>query len=259
MNPRQRRGLLLIAVAIVGAIGVFVSVANYVADVEAQVGPMSTVLRLTQQARPYQPVTADMVEQVAVPVRWRPRNALVSGLELEGRVPPTALPVGTVLQEGLLIDPPQLQDGQRELAIMVDAETGVAGKIGRGSVVDIYATFPGSDRELPHASIVVEGAEILDVGSTTTAPADESDGAGGFAEDEVVPVTFALAIDESLRLAYIESFATNVRLALRAPDDATAPSERLYQPEGAVIDPVAGSSAATSAGSGGEQQGEEGP
>jgi pilus assembly protein CpaB len=244
MNPRQRRGLLLIAVAIVGAIGVFVSVANYVADVQAQVGPLGTVVRLTKEARSYQPVTDDMIEQVAVPERWRPRNALVSSLELEGRVPASTLPAGTVLQEGLLIDPPQLEDGERELAILVDAETGVAGKIGRGSIVDIFATFPGTDQELAHASIVVESAEILDVGTPTAAPTQESDGAGGFAEGEVVPVTFALSVDESLRLAYIESFATNVRLALRAPDDDAEPSQRLYQPDGVGTASPAESSAA---------------
>ena len=244
MNPRQRRGLLLIALATIGAIGVFVSVANYVAGVQAQVGPLGIVVRLTQEAQPYQPVTDDMVEEIAVPERWRPANALVSSLELEGRVPASPLPAGTVLQEGLLIDPPQLQDGERELAIMVDAETGVAGKIGRGSIVDIFATFPGTDQELAHASIVVENAEILDVGTPTAAPTQESDGAGGFAEGEVVPVTFALSVEESLRLAYIESFAANVRLALRAPDDAAEPSERLYQPDGAVTNHPAESPAA---------------
>ena len=246
MNPRQRRGVLLIAVAMIGAVGVFVSVANYIAGVQAQVGPLGTVVRLTRDALPYQPVTDDMVEQVEVPIRWRPRNALVDGLEWQGRVPTATLPAGTVLQEGLLVDPPELENGERELAILVDAETGVAGKIGRGSVVDIFATFPGTDRELAHASIVVESAEILDVGTPTTAQTTEADGAGGFAEGEVVPVTFALAVDESLRLAYIESFAANVRLALRAPDDAVEPSQRLYQPDGAVTDPSAEPSVAPS-------------
>jgi pilus assembly protein CpaB len=236
MNPRQRRGLLLVLVSIVGAVGVFASVVNYVAEVETQVGPVTTVLRLAQDARPYQPVTEQMVEQVEVPVRWKPPNALASALELEGQVPTVTLPAGTVLQTGLLVEPPHLQDGEREIAILVDAETGVAGKIGRGSIVDIYATFPPSDSEPAHASIVVENAEIIDVGTPTpTANADEST---GFSQGEVVPVTFALSVDESLRLAYIESFAQNVRLALRAPDDTTnpTPQERLFQPGGAVVE-----------------------
>ena len=45
----------------------------------------------------------------------------------------------------MLIAPPQLAPGQRELAILVDAETGVAGKIGPDSIVDVIATYPGGD------------------------------------------------------------------------------------------------------------------
>lgn len=237
MNPRQRRGLLLIAVAIIGAVFVFASVANYVADIQTQVGPMTTVIRLQRDAPPYRPVTDDMVQQVEIPARWAPRNALVSSLELAERVPTATLPAGTVLQQGLLVEPPELADGERELAILVDAETGVAGKIGRGSIVDIFATFPQSDREGAHASIVVENAEILDVGTPTTA-SPEPDGAG-FSEGQVVPVTFALSVEESLRLAYIESFATNVRLALRAPSDEAeqTPRDRIFQPDGVVVGP----------------------
>lgn len=235
MNRRQRRGVVLIAVAVIGAAAAFVSVANYVAEVERQVGPLTTVIRLIQDAPPYQEVTQDMVEQVEVPVRWRPANALASTLELEGRVPTVTLPAGTLLQQGLLVDPPQLREGQREVAIMVDAETGVAGKINRGSVVDIYATFAQSDLAGAHVSIVVENAQIIDVGTRTTT--SETDATGGFSQGEVVPVTFALTVEESLRLTYIESFASNVRLVLRAPndDERSRPSRRVYEPDGPVI------------------------
>ena len=43
--------------------------------------------------------------------------------------------------------PPELATGEREIAILVDAETGVAGKISPGSIVDIVATFGGNDQE----------------------------------------------------------------------------------------------------------------
>jgi len=140
-----------------------------------------------------------------------------------------------VLQEGMLVDPPALQEGQRELAILVDAETGVAGKIGRGSVVDIFATFPEAEDIPAQANIVVENATILDVGIPTSTT--QQDPTGTFSEGQVVPVTFALSVDESLRLAYIESFASNVRLALRAPlDDASiGTTQRTYRPEPGTV------------------------
>lgn len=232
MNPRQRRGILLIGLAVIGALAVFVSIVNYVSEVQSQVGPVAPVLRLVGDVQPYTPVEPQLVEEVRLPQRWHPANALTDPIDLAGRVSPVALPAGTVLQDGMLVDPPALQSGERELAILVDAETGVAGKIGRGSVVDIYATFGGDSQGIsPQSNIVVENASILDVGVPTAN--SEQNATGGFVEGQVVPVTFALSIDESLRLTYIESFASNVRLALRAPlDNGTIGStQRTYRPD----------------------------
>src|SRR5687768_16064880 len=39
MNPRQRRGILLLTLAALGLLGVFALVAGYVADVRAEVDP----------------------------------------------------------------------------------------------------------------------------------------------------------------------------------------------------------------------------
>jgi pilus assembly protein CpaB len=171
-----------------------------------------------------------MLETVQIPERWMPANALGTPEGADGMVTTTPLPAGTVLQEGMLVPPPQLERGQRELAILVDAETGVAGKIRPGSVVDIVATFEGDQTNAPQANVVVERALILNVGTPTVTSQQTTTGA--FAEGEVVPVTFALSVDDSLRLAYIESFARHVRLALRAPDDRAQvdPTRRIYQP-----------------------------
>jgi pilus assembly protein CpaB len=230
VNPRQRRGVLLMGLAGVAALAVFVSVSSYVAEVGSQVGPMTPVVRLVTDAVPYEPVTSDMLETVFVPERWMPANALETTASADGMVTTTPLPAGTVLQEGMLVPPPQLERGQRELAILVDAETGVAGKIQPGSFVDIYATFEGDQVNAPQANVVVERALILNVGTPTMT--SEQTTTGAFVEGEVVPVTFALSVDDSLRLAYIESFARHVRLALRAPDDRALvdPAQRIYQP-----------------------------
>lgn len=237
MNPRQRRGVLLVGLSIVGAIAVFVSIANFVADVQSRVGPMTSVLRLSTDAPPFAEMTPEMVELVDLPERWSPDNALTDAVEVAGLVTNVNLPAGTVLQEGMLVEPPQLEAGQREMAILVDAETGVAGKIGRGSVVDVYATFP-SDEEVPaQAIIMVENARILDVGVPTSTT--EADATGGFSEGQVVPVTFALSIEESLSLSYVRSFADNVSLALRAPlDNGTiGTTQRTYRPDRTQVGP----------------------
>ena len=42
MNPRQRRGLLFMAVALLVAVGTFVAVSTFVANVNSQVGQRVT-------------------------------------------------------------------------------------------------------------------------------------------------------------------------------------------------------------------------
>lgn len=229
MNPRQRRGVLLIGVSVVGAVAVFLSVSNYVADVRSQVGPAAPVVRLTTDVDAFTPLPPDALEVVTVPERWRPPNALDAVLDVGQRVASTPLPRGTVLQDGMLVEPATIAEGQRELAILVDAETGVAGKIQAGSLVDIIATRENAEGP-PSAEIVIEAARIVSVGTPTTTARESVTGA--FAEGQVVPVTFSLAPDDLLRLAWIESFATTVRLALRAPLDEQLlePEQRVYQP-----------------------------
>jgi Flp pilus assembly protein CpaB len=231
LNPRQRRGALLIAVAAIGAIAVFVMVANYVGDVRSQVGPMARAVQLTTDLDANQLVTEEMLSSVEVPERWLNSGAVNDVSQVVGLVTPVALSSGVVLQEGMLQLPPEIEAGQREISILVDAETGVAGRIGPGSVVDIVATFSGGEEVPDQAFVMIQNARILEVGIPTTEAGE--DGEGAFQQSEVVPVTFALTDAESLRLAYVESFAQRVRLVLKSPtdDQVLDDDERLYQPD----------------------------
>src|SRR5262249_17398389 len=125
----------------------------------------------------------------------------------------------------MLVSPPQLSQGEREVAILVDASTGVAGQIDERSRVDIIAAYPGDQNaDKPNRSVVVvAGARVLNVGQ----PRPKSGGggqAGSAPADptQVVPVTFALTKQQELQVSYAQSFAQDVRLALIAPgEDAT--------------------------------------
>ncbi len=111
----------------------------------------------------------------------------------------------------------------------------MAGEIQVGDIVDIIATRDNIDNEQPRAEIAIEAARILSIG---TPRIDESvDPVSGtfdaaFAGNEQVPITFVLPTSDVLRLAYVETFATTVRLALRNPqdDDPLQPPERVYAP-----------------------------
>lgn len=238
MNPRQRRGVLLIVLAVVGAIGVFVALGSYVAGVRSEVGPKVSVLALAKRAQVQQPITDDMVKVVRMPRRWVPPGTLRDRISLLGRVASADLPAGSLLQEGLLAPPPSLRPGERELTILVGADTGVAGRIGPGDYVDIEATFSGQggagDDTPPRSQIVVPRARIVAVGLPERAArgrTERNPQTGAAPVEAQLPVTFALTPAQTLVVAYAESFADEVRLALARKGDRTLvpPAQREFQ------------------------------
>ncbi|MUL42523.1 Flp pilus assembly protein CpaB [Streptomonospora sp. PA3] len=225
MNPRQRRGILLMIVAALGGIAVFATVVSYVNTLNSELGSYRTALRLTQDVQPYQEITPDMLEEYEVPARFFDPETFIGGFdeitEEAGRLPvaSSALREGELLQRSMVIAAPDLAEGEREIAIMVDAETGVAGKVGRQSRVDVYATFnAGEGQPQPCAYRVLTNIEILDIGDVGST-IDETTGD----TDSVVPVTFRLTPDQALNLTYAEAFASSLRLAAVSPKGAGDP------------------------------------
>ena len=232
MNPRQRRALLLLILSFVGLVVVFVLVSSYVSDVRSEVDPKVTVLALSEDAQPYKALSDSMVVAKRMPKRYAPKTALTDRGQIVGFVPTSKLRAGSILQDGMLSSPPALQPGQRELAILVDAETGVAGKIQTGSTVDVVATFDASDTSPATSEVVVPDAQVLGVGQLRVKGGSQQNAD----PQQVVPVTFALTPQQVLKIQYAESLAAEVRLALRRPGDAAElkGKEREYQrPKGA--------------------------
>jgi pilus assembly protein CpaB len=210
--------VLLLAIAAAGLLGVFALVANYVSDVDTQVGPKVSVLELVKSAKKNEAITDDMLGRKLIPRRWAPKAALTDPSQVVGLVASADLARNSVLQEGMLVSPPDLNEGEREVAILVDASTGVAGKIEPGRRVDVIAAFPAEDQsQRPNRSIVVvAGARVIAVGQPRL-----KSGGGDAQQDptQVVPVTFALSKRQELRVSYAQSFAQDVRLALIRPGD----------------------------------------
>lgn len=229
MNPRQRRGALLIGAAALGALVVFFTVLSYVGGVSAQVGDTRTALELTRDVSAYEPVTPDMIATIEVPAKWLPDTALSDPRQVSGLVTASDLPKGALLQQGMVRDRPGIQAGNREIAILVDARTGVAGKVRPGDRVDLIATMQGED-EVPRAEIIVSNALVIDVGVARTGRDSDSDSADFGEPQTLVPVTFALPVREALQVSYAESFAQELRLALRGGGDQSIvpESERVF-------------------------------
>ncbi|MFJ8012885.1 Flp pilus assembly protein CpaB [Streptomyces sp. NPDC096339] len=231
MNSRQRRGVILLILSVLCALAAFAGVLVVIGDVNSKVGAEVVAYRAKGDIAPYSPLTAGQFEEVKIPKRWLSDTAVTDLGALRDKIALTALKKGSLLQSDMFVDKPQLQAGEQEIAIMIDASTGVAGKITPGAKVNILGTFKGKKPTDPDVSVVmVANARVINVGRLTPLEKD-SDKKG---PAEAVPITFALNTKDTQRVAYAESFAEHVRLALVAPgtDSAPNPADHFYTLEG---------------------------
>ena len=242
MNARQRRGVVLLLVSALCALAAAAGVYALIRNVESKVGPERTAYELKQDVPANKALSAGQFTKVSMPERWLPDSAVTELADVRGKVAAARLHKGSLLQSDMLAGRPALKHGQQEIAIMIDAETGVAGKIRPGDRVNIFATFEGDRRSggkggsPDQSKVIVSDAKVLDVGKLTpfeqggSAPADQDRRASQHGrEGDGVPITFALSTLDAQRVAYAESFAEHVRLALVAPgDDGVAGEDRTY-------------------------------
>ncbi len=237
MNSRQRRGVILLIVSVLCALAAFAGVLALIRDVESKVGPEKTAYKLKDDVPAYRSLSGDQFDKVSMPERWIPKTAVTDLDDVRGKVATNRLQKGSLLQADMMSERPELKSGEQEIAIMIDSETGVAGKINPGSRVNIFATFEGDQQtggkgKAPNQSkVIVSDAKVIDVGKLTPFKEDDNqDQRTRQREQDGVPITFALSAGDAQRVAYAESFAEHVRLALVAPGDGTEipESDRTY-------------------------------
>ncbi|MGP4112546.1 Flp pilus assembly protein CpaB [Streptomyces sp. 4N509B] len=220
MNARQRRGLVLLVVSVLLALAAFVGVLAVINDVESKVGPEATAYELSEDVDPYEELTADMVREVTMPERYITDSAVTDLDQIEGQVAVGPLREGSLLQTDMITERPELDTGQQEIAVMIDASTGVAGKIYPGAHINMYAAFEveggasggDTDDTFEMVQLMVNNAEVIEVGDLTEVEDEET-------TTEAVPITFALDNADAQRVTFAEAFAVEVRLALVAPGD----------------------------------------
>lgn len=234
MNSRQRRGVILLLLSVLCAFGAFVGVLSVISDVNSKVGPEVAAYRLKADVAPYTALRPNQFEKIAMPKRWLSANAVTDLSVVGGKIAVTQLKKGSLLQDDMIVQRPALAGDEQEIAIMIDAATGVAGKIRPGALVNIFATFAAeNESDTAQSRIIVPNARVIDVGTLTALEPDEDDRSRG-AAGQAVPITFALKTQDAQRVAYAESFAKHVRLALLADGSATTlrPGENTYTLEG---------------------------
>ena len=218
MNPRQRRGIVLILVSLVVAAATFFVVMRYVASVNSQVGTRVTVYQASTPIEAYTPLSAQNLTPIEVPKRWVADSAILTLDELVGRRVGFRLNTGSTVSSDMLIPSPSLNRNEREVAINVNAVTGVAGRVRPGDRVDIYAVF-GDVPGLPKTvKVLARDIRVVSIAGQQTVVQQSTQGTN---EQQVVPVTLALVPTDAMAVTYAANFATEVRLVALPNDVGT--------------------------------------
>lgn len=226
MNPRQRRGIVFMVLSVLVSIAVFVILTGYVRSVSSQVGPTTTVYRAVGPIEAYVPLDAQNLEPYEVPERWAAPTSRLELPELDGRRVGFRVEAGTVVTSDMLIPPSDLSPTEREVAINVDAVTGVAGRVRTGDRVDMYAVFADVPGLPAQVRVLVRDVRIVSIGGVQTVT--QSDDAG-VEQADVIPVTLALEPNDSLAVTYANAFAQEVRLVALPTDSGLDRSEDVEQ------------------------------
>lgn len=165
MNSRQRRGVILLLLSVLCAFAAFAGVLSVISDVNSKVGPEVAAYRLKEDVAPYTPLQVNQFEKITMPKRWLSDNAVTDLAVVSGKIAVNQLKKGSLLQDDMIVKRPALANDEQEIAIMIDAATGVGRQDHPGDLVNIFATF-AADNEGAQAQsrIIVPNAKVIDVG-----------------------------------------------------------------------------------------------
>lgn len=215
MNPRQRRGLVLVVISALVALATFFVVTSYVASVNTQVGSRVTVYRATQAIEAYTPLSASNLEPVEVPSRWTAKSNVLTLSQLQGRRVGFRINAGSTVSSDMLIPSSSLNRDEREVAIDVNPVTGVAGRVRPGDRVDIYAVF-GDVPGLPKSvRVLTRDVRVVSIAGQQTVTQQTDSGTD---QQRVIPVTLALVPEDAMAVTYAANFAKEVRLVALPTD-----------------------------------------
>lgn len=208
-NPRKVKGFIFILLAALLAAIVFGIVSVYLKTIQSQVGNFVYVYQAKDEIPAYTELEESLLVEARIPERWVSESARVSLNSLEGRRIPFTLEPGTTITRDMLIPTSDIDPNEREIAINVDAVTGIAGRVQTGDFVDVYAVFgdvPGLTKQV---QIIAQNVRIVSVQGQKTMQEEES---GSISEQSVIPVTLAVPTNTALAITYAANFAEEVRL-----------------------------------------------
>ncbi|MFD5430378.1 SAF domain-containing protein, partial [Streptomyces sp. NPDC127084] len=104
MNSRQRRGVILLLLSVVCALGAFAGVLSVIRDVKSKVGPEVTAYQVKDNVAPYTALTAAQFKKIEMPKRWLSDTAVTDLRQIRGKIAVTTLRGGSLLQTDMIVD-----------------------------------------------------------------------------------------------------------------------------------------------------------
>ena len=227
MNPRRRRGLLLLCVALASGGLAASQVHERERQAAERLGPEVQVLVATEDIRAGTPVARRAVGVRRVPVRFVPPDALPSSEAVVGARTAAAVVAGGYLTASLFKDGNRGDDGglrRGERAVTVEVAGGSAvGALQRGARVDVLVSTE-TGAEGGRTTMALAGAELLRVEASGAAygSADAVEGAPApdpTASRPTALATLRVSLEQAIYLTAADNFAREIRLMPRPPGD----------------------------------------
>lgn len=186
------------------------------------------VLFSARDLSPGQLLTARDVELRHVPSSAAPLARLSAPEEAIGRPLSVTLPQGVPLRPTDLLPAVLLRPGERLIAVpLTGPQAGIPG-LSPGSHVDVLATY-----DLHHStvsSLVVQDVILHGLG-VPPAPGLDAEGIAAMVEGPGRSwATLLVSVEDALRLAHAASFASDLHLLLRPPQDPSRPLPTEWRP-----------------------------
>ena len=211
---RRRRGVLLLALALVLGVLAGSDVARRESALRAQLGPAMPVVVARRALAAGRRLRAADLAVRRIPARYALPGAGDAPALLVGRRLAAPVPAGgAVMVEHLVVaaGSPVLRRGERAADVVA---AGSLGSLVPGARVDVLITRERGDARAGGAELALQDVEVLAAG-----PAPAGAGARGGEAGRLVAATLRVGVRQAVLLAAAQSFAREIRLLVRAPGD----------------------------------------
>lgn len=255
MRKQKRRGLILGLLTMLLASLTGLLFTSRIAALERQIGDRQRVVVARTTIAPRTLITSDMLEERELPRQFAHPSYLQSMSDIANqRVAVIEIPAGSIVRHNDVAPVHGLESSMRAISIGANPISVQVDRVTPGSRVDVIVSYEtssidaqGQERRTRRTITMLKDVEVLAVAgapqtrSQSLSPeptaAASDDGLFGLGaapavdqlnrplispyglRDSVVVVTLKVSPADAQKLAYADTFASDIRLALRRPDD----------------------------------------